>query len=87
MALAAGHGAAAAEKTLEAAVRLGDAGAIKLAQGAVIVSKEALMAAEQGTDTAGKLLQNAGKAVIAAGNAVNTDRANDTGTATRGTGN
>ncbi|MEW5853696.1 MAG: hypothetical protein AB2A00_33280 [Myxococcota bacterium] len=69
---------AAAEKTAEAAAHVGNAAALKAAQGSVILAKEALMAAERGVDGAGALLQQAGRAVISAGNAVNTARGNDT---------
>lgn len=74
---------AAAEKTVEAAVSLGNSAALKTAQGAVLVAREALMAAEQGVDGAGALLQKAGRAVIEAGNQVNTLRGSDTGVAVR----
>lgn len=73
---------AAAQKTVEAAALLGDAAVLKAAQASVVVARQALLAAEKGVDGAGILLQRAGQAVIQAGNAVNTERANDTGSAT-----
>ena len=76
----------AAEKTLEAAVLLGNAGVLKAAQASVVVAREALMAVEKGADGAGSLLQKAGQAVINAGNAVNTLASNDTGACVQAAG-
>lgn len=68
---------AAAEKTVEAAGRLGDAAVLRAAQGSVVLAREALMATAKGTQNAATLLQEAGAAVLEAGNMANTRRATD----------
>jgi hypothetical protein len=75
---AAHHLVATAEASLEAAVALGEAGVIKVAESAVAAARKAVELAERGVDTAGAALQKAGTAMIEAGNAVNTARGTDT---------
>ena len=74
---AAGNTLLAATEVSVAAVKLGGAGAIELAEKAVQLSKEAVDAASKGLDGASDMLHEAAKALLAAGNAVNTARATD----------